>query len=349
MDRLKLTKNITIGKDSPTFIIAEVSANHGHSLKKAVALIKEAKEAGANAIKFQAYTADSLTIDNKNRYFMIKHPRWGGQSLYELYKKAQTPWKWFKELKRVSKSEGIIFFATAFCEKSVDFLEELGVPFHKLASFELVDLPLIEYISKTKKPLIMSTGMGEFSEIKEAVNIAKKNGAKGIALLKCVSSYPAKLEEMNLKTIPDMKKTFKCPIGLSDHTLENEAAQAAVSLGANIIEKHFTLSRKIKTPDSFFSIEPKQLKSLVKSIRKTEETLGKISYGLTREESKNKIFRRSLFAVEDIQKGERFTLKNVRSIRPGYGISPKYLKPLVGKKAKKSIKKGTPLKIGMIS
>lgn len=328
---------------SPVFIIAEISANHGHDFNRAVLLIKKAKRCGADAVKFQAYTPDTMTIDCHNKYFKIKHPKWGGQTLYQLYKKAYTPWSWFKKLKKIADDLGILFFSTAYDKTSVDFLEELNVPLHKIASFELVDLPLIEYVAKTKKQLILSTGMGTFSEIEEAVNTAKKAGAKDIILLKCVSSYPAKPEEMNLKTIPHMKKRFNCSVGLSDHTLEMSVSIAAVSLGAQVIEKHLTLSREIETPDSFFSIEPQELQVLVKNVRITEEALGKVQYRLTKGENESRIFRRSLFAVKDIKSGESFTEKNVRSIRPGHGLHPKFLKEIFGKKAKRYIKRGTTL------
>lgn len=325
------------------FLIAEISANHGQNFKRAVSLIKAAKACGADAIKFQAYTPDTLTIDVNNKYFKISHPKWGGQTLHQLYQKAYTPWSWFKKLRRVADSEGIIFFATAFDKTSVDFLEDLDVPVHKIASFELVDLPLIEYVAKTRKPLIMSTGMASLREIKEALDVARNNGAKDVILLKCVSNYPANPEDMNLVTIPDMKRLFKCDVGLSDHTLGICAAIAAFSLGATVIEKHFTLSRKIKTPDSFFSLEPNEFKQLVDNIRTVTKALGKVRYGATRDEKKNMVFRRSLFAVEDIKKGEYFTERNIRSIRPGYGLTPKYIKTILGKKSKRDIFKGTPL------
>jgi len=339
---MSILKNI--GKSSNIFIVAEVSANHGQSFKRAVSLIKEAKKCGVDAVKFQAYTPDTMTINVNNRFFRIKHPQWGGQILYDLYKKAYTPWSWFKKLKRIAESEGIIFFATSFDKTSADFLEEIGVPIHKIASFELVDLPLIEYIAKTRKPLILSTGMATFSEIEEAIFTAKKNGTKDIALLKCVSNYPANPEEMNLKTIPDMIKRFKCPIGLSDHSLSTSIPTSAVSLGAKIIEKHFTISRKIRTPDSFFSIESHELKNLVENIRVVEKALGRVRYGLTAEEKKNRVFRRSLFAVRDIHKGELFTEENVKIIRPAYGLSPKYFKDIIDKKSPREIKKGNPFK-----
>ncbi len=331
------------------FIVAEISANHGQNFKRAITLIKKAKECGVDAVKFQAYTPDTVTIDIDNKYFRIRHPQWGGQTLYQLYKKAYTPWKWFKKLKKVADDLGILFFATAFDKTAVDFLEELGVSLHKIASFELVDLPLIEYMAKTKKPLILSTGMATISEIKEAVNTAKDAGAKNITLLKCVSTYPAQPEEMNLKTIPHMRDKFKCSIGLSDHTLGIGVSIAAVTLGAEIIEKHFTLSKSNKGPDSFFSIEPEELKKLVGNVRIVEKSLGEVHYGLTKKEQKSKVFRRSLFAIENIQKGARFTEDNISSIRPAYGLAPKYLESIVGKIAKKDIKKGTPLSWGMFS
>jgi len=330
-------------KSDSTFIIAEISANHGQSFKRAVSLIKKAKECGADAVKFQCYTPDTMTIDCDNKYFRIKHPKWGGQTLYQLYKKAYTPWSWFKKLKKIAEDLGLVFFATSFDRTAVDFLEELNVPIHKIASFELVDLPLIEYVAKTKKPLILSTGMATVAEIDEAVNTARKAGVREIVLLRCVSSYPAKPEEMDLRTIPHMKELFRCPIGLSDHTLGIGVSIAAVSLGAKVIEKHFTLSRTIETPDSFFSIEPKELSNLVDNIRMVEKALGKVHYGLTKEEKKSRIFRRSLFVVKDIEKGEIFTEKNIKSIRPAKGIPPKYLDRIIGKVSTKRIKRGTPL------
>jgi len=326
-----------------TIIIAEISANHGQNFNRAVSLIKKAKECGADAVKFQCYTPDTLTINCDNKYFRIKYPKWGGQTLYQLYQKAYTPWDWFKKLKKIADDLGIIFFATAFDKSSVDFLEELNVPFHKISSFELVDLPLIEYVARTKKPLIFSTGMATVFEIKEAVNTAKKIGSKDIILLKCVSSYPAKPEEMNLRTIPDLKKRFKTLIGLSDHTLGIGVSIAAVSLGAQIIEKHFTLSRRNETPDSFFSIEPQELKDLVENVRIVERSLGKVHYGLTKDEKKSRVFRRSLFTLQDISKGEFFSEDNMGSIRPANGLEPKHISKILGRKAKKCIKKGMPL------
>ena len=338
--------NLKIGER--TFIVAEISANHGRNFKRAAAMIKKAKECGADAVKFQAYTPDTLTIDCDNKYFRIKHPKWGGQTLYELYKKAYISCEWLKKLKKVAGNSGILFFATAFDKTSVDFLEELNVPLHKISSFELVDLPLIEYAAKTKKPLMLSTGMATVQEIKEAVDTAKGAGAKKIVLLKCVSSYPAKPEEMNLRAIPDLKKRFGCPVGLSDHSLGIGASICAVALGADVIEKHFTLSRKIKTPDNFFSIEPQELKELVENVRIAEKALGKAQYQPTGDEKKSKIYRRSLFVVKDIKKGQVFSSENIKSIRPSYGLEPKYMAAILGKKAKRDIKKGTPLSRGLI-
>jgi pseudaminic acid synthase len=340
--------NKRIGSDNPALIVAEISANHGQNFDRAINLIEKAKECGADAVKFQAYTPDTLTINADNKYFRIKHPQWGGQTLYELYKKAYTPWKWFKNLKKVADDSGILFFATAFDRTSVDFLEELNVRIHKISSFEIVDLPLIEYVAKTKKPLILSTGMATVLEIKEAVDTARSAGAKKIILLKCVSGYPARPEDMNLKTIPHMKELFSCPVGLSDHSLGIGAAICAVALGAGVIEKHFTLSRKIKTPDSFFSIEPEELRELVANIRIAEKASGRVHYGLTKGERESKVARRSLFAVENIKKGGFFTEENVKSIRPAYGLRPKYIAMILGKKAKRDIKKGTPLSWDLI-
>jgi pseudaminic acid synthase len=289
-----------------------------------------------------------MTLDCDNKYFIIEHPQWGGQTLYELYKKAYTPWEWFPKLKKIAEKEDILFFATTFDKNSTDFLEELGVPIHKIASFELVDLPLIEYTAKTKKPLIISTGMGSMEEIKEAVDTVKKTGVKDLTLLKCVSSYPAEPEEINLKTLLDMQERFNCKIGLSDHTLGIGVSVAAVALGAKVIEKHFTLSRDIKTPDSFFSIEPGELKGLVENVRIAEKAIGKVHYGLTKKEEQSKVFRRSLFVVKDIKKGEKFTEENVKSIRPGYGLKPKYLDEMLGKKAKENIGERTPLRWRLI-
>ncbi|MDP3791538.1 MAG: pseudaminic acid synthase [Candidatus Omnitrophota bacterium] len=331
------------GRKDRVFIIAEISANHGQKFARAVEMIRAAKRCGADAVKFQAYNPDIITIDANSKYFRIKHPSWGNQTLYELYRQSYTPWNWFKRLKRVADGLGLVFFASAFDRTSVDFLEEIGVSCHKISSFELIDLPLIEYAAKTKKPIILSTGMATILEIKDAVSAAKKAGAKDITLMKCVSGYPAVPEEMNIRTIPDMAKRFDLPIGLSDHTCGTSVAVAAVSLGAIMVEKHFILSRRLKTPDSFFSVEPHEFAALVSCIRTAEKALGKVHYGLTKGERDNRIFRRSIFAVRDIVKGSKLTQDNVKSIRPAYGIAPKYYKKVLGKNAARNIRKGTPL------
>lgn len=338
-----MNKIIPMNKRNKVIIVAEISANHGQSLKCALSLIKKAKESGADAVKFQTYTQDTLTINCNNKHFQIKHPRWGGQTLYQLYKKAATPWSWFKELKRVADDLGLIFFSTAFDRSAVDFLEALKVPVHKTASFELVDLPLIEYMANTKKPIIISTGMGSIGEITQAVLTAREGKAKEVMLLKCVSAYPADPSEMNLNTIIDMKNRFHSPVGLSDHTLGFGVAVASIALGVKLIEKHFILSRKMKTPDSFFSLEPLEFKELVRNVRIAEGALGRVHYGLTTDQVKNKMFRRSLFIVQDMKAGDIFNSFNMRSIRPGYGMHPGFYYKILGKKARKCIKAGTPL------
>jgi pseudaminic acid synthase len=335
--------NISAKQNLSVLVVAEVSANHNQSFDTAVVLINRAKECGADAVKFQAYTPDTLTIDCDNEYFRIDHPEWGGQTLYELYRKAYTPWEWLGKLKKIADELEIIFLCTAFDKTSVDLLEGLNICVHKISSFELVDLPLIEYAAKTGKPLIMSTGMADLSEIAEAVDTARKAGAEEITLLKCVSSYPANPEDMNLRTKPDMKERFSCPVGFSDHSLGIGASVCAVALGAAIVEKHFTLSRKTKTPDSFFSIEPQELKQLVENIRTAEKALGKVHYGLTEDERKSRTFRRSLFVVEDVKKGEVFSQKNVRTIRPSDGLAPNCISTILGRKAMIDINRGTPL------
>ncbi len=329
--------------DSSILIVAEVSANHGQDFDRAVEMVKAAKECGADAVKFQAYTPDTMTINSDNECFMIDHPEWGGQSLYELYKKAYTPWEWFPELKNIADDLGILFLCTAFDETSVDMLEELNICAHKIASFELVDLPLIEYAARTGKPLIISTGMGSLGEIQDAVDTAKNAGAKEVILLKCVSGYPAKLEEMNLASIPDMRERFNCPVGFSDHSLGIAASVSSVAFGACVIEKHFTLSRENQTPDSFFSIEPDELKLLVDNARTAEKVIGKVYYGLTEDEKNSMVFRRSLFVVKEVKAGEAITLDNVRSIRPANGLEPKYLKGIIGKHFSQDLSKGTAL------
>ena len=333
-----------IGKGHPVFIVAEVSANHGQNFDRAVKMIETAKECGADAVKFQTYTPDTMTVDVNNKYFQVSQDKWGAQTLYQLYKKGCAPWEWTEKLKNVCDDQEIIFFSTAFDKTSVDLLEKVNVSIHKIASFELVDLPLIEYVAKSGKPLILSTGMASQGEIEEALGVAKKAGARKVILLKCVSNYPADPAEINLKTISRMEKRFKCPIGFSDHTLGTAVSVAAVCQGAVLVEKHFTLSKKIKTSDTFFSIDPAELKRLVEDIRAVEKALGDGKNRLTADEKNNKVFRRSLFAVADIEKGQAFCEENVRSIRPSHGLSPKFLKDVLGKEASKNIERGSPLR-----
>jgi pseudaminic acid synthase len=341
--------NRTIDENSPVFIVAELSANHNHSFDIAAKTVKAMKEAGADAVKFQTYSPDTMTIDCDNKYFKINHGTiWDGKTFYELYKEAYMPWEWQPELKKIAENLGLICFSTPFDKTSVDFLEKMDVPCYKIASFEITDIPLIEYVASKGKPVIISTGIATLSDIKEAINACKNTGNNNIILLKCTSSYPAPYEEINLKTIPDMAKRFKFLVGLSDHTLGISVPIAAVAIGAKIIEKHFILDRKLRGPDSAFSLEPDEFKQMVKSIREVEKVLGKVSYELTEKTEKSREFSRSLFVVENIKEGELFTENNIKSIRPGYGLHPKYLNKILGKKAKISIKKGTPLSFKLI-
>lgn len=332
-----------IGQGCPVYVIAEMSANHNGDFDQAVKILHAAKEAGVDAVKLQTYTPDTITIKSDAPEFRINGTIWEGRVLYDLYSEAYMPWEWQPKLKEIANDLGLDLFSTAFDPTAVDFLEEMGVPVHKVASFEIVDIPLIEKMARTGKPLIISTGMATLAEIDEAVSAAKGAGASQIALLKCNSAYPAPLEEMNLCTIPHMAEGFGLPVGLSDHTLGIAAPVAAVTLGACIIEKHFTLSRDFPGPDSAFSIEPHELKTIVEAVRAAEKTLGKVYYGVSEKEAKSRVFRRSLFVVKDVKAGEIFTEDNVRSIRPGHGLPPKFLKEVVGKKASCDIKRGTPL------
>ena len=321
-----------------------MSANHLQKFDNAVKLIRAAKEAGADAVKLQTYTPDTITIDCDNEYFQIKKGTlWDGQSLYELYKKAYTPWEWQPKLKKIAESEGLICFSSVFDKSSVDFLEKINVPAYKIASFEITDIPLIEYAALKGKPIIMSTGIATLSNIEEAVNACKRMGNEQIALLKCVGAYPTPLEDVNLRTIPNLSDTFKTVVGLSDHTLGISIPIASVALGACIIEKHLTLDRKLGGPDAAFSLEPEEFKVMVKSVREVEKALGEVFYNLTEKMKKSRELSRSLFIVKDIKAGEIFTEENIRSIRPGYGLPPKYLKDVLGKQTKINIKKGTPL------
>ena len=338
-----------IGLGLPTYIIAEMSANHNHSLDEALRLIKLAKESGADAIKLQTYTPDTITIDCRNEHFLIKDTIWEGKNLYDLYGEAYTPWEWHPRLFDEAHSLGLDCFSTPFDPSSVDFLEELNPPAYKIASFELVDIPLIKKVASCGKPMIMSTGMATFEEIDDAVQAARSAGAKEIALLKCNSGYPAPPEEMNLSTIPELAKRFDVPVGLSDHTLNIEVPVAAVSLGACILEKHFTASRSVPGPDSKFSLEPAEFKATVDAIRTVQRAIGVPSFGPTAREEASKVFRKSLFVVEHVKAGEAFTSQNVRPIRPGSGLPPKHYDEIIGKKATRDLERGTPLDWTMVS
>ncbi|MCX6762608.1 MAG: pseudaminic acid synthase [Candidatus Moranbacteria bacterium] len=347
---IKTPKGIRkIGDRQPCFVIAEMSGNHNQDIKKAFKIIDAVADAGADAVKLQTYTADTITIDCDKKYFQVKvNDAWKGQTLYDLYKKAYTPWDWQPRLKEYAEKKGLVLFSTPFDNTAVDFLEKMKVELYKVASFEVVDIPLLERIGKTKKPVIMSRGMASAEEIELAIKTLKDNGSPQVAILHCVSSYPAKPEEMNLATIPDIRKKFNVIAGLSDHTLGQEVAIASVAMGANIIEKHVTLSRADGGTDAGFSLEPSELKELIKSIREVESAIGVPSYSTGKKESENIVFRKSLFVVKDIKKGEKFIEQNVRSIRPGHGLAPKFYHEVIGKKAAFDIEKGEPLSWEMI-
>ena len=337
-------KERLIGPEQPTYIVAELSANHNQDFDQAVRLVAAAKRSGADAVKLQTYTPDTITINCDKKHFQISGGTpWDDRSLYDLYSEAYTPWDWQPKLKAVAEDLGIDFFSTAFDSSSVDFLEDMGVPIHKIASFEIVDIPLIRKVANTGKPLIFSTGMATLAEIEEAVKVAREAGAGDIALMKCTSAYPAEPQEMNLRTIPHLSEGFHVPVGLSDHSLGIDISIAAVALGACIIEKHLTLSRDIPGPDSVFSLEPSEFKALVVAVRNVEKALGKVHYGVKKGERSAVIFRKSLFVVRNMRQGEQFTRENVRSIRPGHGLHTRYLEEVLGRKARTDIEIGTPL------
>ena len=338
-----------IGEGYPAFIIAELSANHMNDFDIAVKTIEAMVDAGADAVKFQTFTPDTITIDCDNEYFHIKQGTvWDGQILHELYEDAYMPWDWQPKLKKIAEDLGLIVFSSPFDKTSVDFLEDMDVPAYKIASFEITDIPLIEYAASKGKPIIISTGIASLEDIELAVKTCLDANNDKIVLLKCTSSYPAPFEEINLNTIPDIKNKFGVVVGLSDHTLGGEVSTAAVALGASIIEKHFILDRNMGGPDSEFSMEPHEFKAMVDSIRNVEKALGKVSYELSDKMKANREFSRSLFVVEDMKKGEIITEDNVRSIRPGFGLHPKYLKEILGKRINKDLKKGTPFKLEFI-
>ena len=342
--------NRKIGAGQPVFIIAELSGNHKQDINRAYKLIDAAATAGVDAVKLQTYTPDTLTIDSDKKWFRIgKANSWAGQTLYELYKTAYTPWDWHPKLFAYARKKGLLIFSTPFDVTAVDFLEKLNPPLYKIASFESNDLELLKRIGRTKKPVLMSRGLASTSDVQLGVKVLKNSGCPHIVVLHCISSYPATLEQMNIATIPDIARRFKVLAGLSDHSLGLTASITAVALGAKVIEKHLTLNRNEGGPDWSFSLEPREFKELVKTIREVECALGKPTYQPDKRESENIVFRRSLFVVANIKKREKLTRKNIRCIRPGYGLSPKFLEKVIGKIAKTDIGRGTPLAWKLIS
>lgn len=332
-----------IGCEFPPYVIAELSANHNGDLENALKLIKVAKDAGADALKLQTYTADTITLNSDLPDFQIKEGLWKGRSLYDLYEWAHTPWDWHEKLFAYAKEIGITIFSTPFDYTAVDLLEDLNTPAYKIASFEAVDLALIKYVASTGKPMIISTGMADLDEIGEAIEAAREGGCEQLAILHCVSGYPAPVEDYNLRTIPDMRDRFGLVTGLSDHTLDNTTAIASVALGASIVEKHFTLDRNGGGPDDSFSLEPEDLSALCAGTKTAWHALGKVNYERKESEKSNLKFRRSLYVVKDLKKGEIITTDNVRSIRPGYGMAPKHLEEVIGKLIIEDCAAGTPL------
>ena len=336
--------NIKIGNNEKPFIIAEMSGNHNQSLDRALQIVDAAAKSGANALKIQTYTADTMTLNIENPEFVIKDANslWDGQNLYQLYAKAYTPWEWHKPIFERAQELGMIAFSTPFDETAVDFLETLNVPLYKIASFENNDIPLIKKVASTGKPMIISTGMATVSELDEAVQTAKDAGCKNLILLKCTSTYPATPENTNLLTIPHMRELFDVQVGISDHTMGTGVSVAAVALGATVIEKHFTLSRSDGGVDSAFSMEPEEMSTLVTESERAWHSMGRISYGPTEKEKASEKFRRSIYVVKDIKAGETLTKDNIKVIRPGYGLAPKYYENLIGKTAKHEMEIGLP-------
>lgn len=329
-------------------IIAELSANHNGSLEVAIETIKAAKRAGADCIKLQTYTADTMTIDSRKPGFTIEGTIWQGKNLYELYEEAYTPWEWHETLFKTAKEEGLLCFSSPFDKTAVDFLEKLNVPAYKIASFEITDIPLIKYVASKGKPVIISTGIATQKDIELAISACKEMGNNDISILKCTSSYPAPLEEANIEMVKDIAERFDVISGLSDHTIGNTAPVVATCFGAKIIEKHFILDRSIGGPDASFSMNEQEFTEMVKAVRDAEKAMGKVSYKLTDKQKKGREFCRSLYVVEDLRKGDVFSEKNVRSIRPGFGLHPKHYQEILGKKALKDIEKGEPLSFDFI-
>ena len=343
--------NREIGRTQSPFIIAEMSGNHNQSLDRAFEIVACAANSGVHAIKLQTYTADTITLDVKEGEFFIedKNSLWKGKSLYELYQEAYTPWEWHKPIMKRAKELGLLCFSSPFDETAVDFLEELGVPAYKIASPEIIHLPLLKKIATTGKPMIISTGMASIDEIDEAVCTVKKAGCKQFMLLKCTSTYPASCENSNVFTIPHMRDLFNCEVGLSDHTMGIGAAVAAVSYGASVVEKHFTLCRSVGGVDSAFSLEPEEMKTLVIETERAWQSLGKVSYGTTEDEIPSKKHRRSLYIAQDMNAGDVFTSDNLRIVRPGLGLPPKFFDVVVGRKVNQNVKKGTSVQWELVS
>ncbi len=342
--------NEIIGEKRHPFIIAEMSGNHNGSIQRAFKIIDAAIASGANAIKLQTYTADKITIDRKGGLFDIrdKSSLWNGRNLFELYKGAYTPWEWHQELYNYANDKGIQIFSSVFDETGIEFLEKLNVQVYKIASFENNHYPLLKKIAQTKKPVIMSTGLSNISNLEKSVNILRENGCKDLILLKCTSTYPSSPKNSNLKTIPIIKKIFGCQVGLSDHTLGIGVPIAAISFGASVIEKHFTLSRSDGGVDSAFSLEPGELKLLVQESKRAHDSLGKVFIGITEEEKKSLRFKRSIYIISDVKKGEQFTKKNIGIIRPGDGLETSFYEMVLGRKSKENIKGGTPFRLDML-
>ena len=341
--------NYTIDNNSPCFIIAELSANHNQKLEIALDTVRAAKDTGADAIKLQHYTPDTITLDSDKPYFKITQGTiWDGTTLYKLYQGAYMPWEWTNEIMNLAGKLGLECFSSPFDFSAVDFLEKLNVPAYKIASFEITDIPLIEYVASKGKPIIISNGVATLEDLQLVIDTCRKAGNNNIAILKCTSGYPAPLDEINLVTMPDIAKRFNVTVGLSDHTLGISVPVASVALGAKIIEKHFILDKSLGGPDASFSMEPREFTEMVKSVREVEKALGTVNYELTPKSIKSREHARSLFITQDIKAGEFFTKENVRSVRPAYGMHPKYYKDILGKKANKNLEKGTPMNFDFI-